>query len=357
MKALIGAAVLSAGLAVSQQAVAQTPVKLSNPCINVFQPGTLFPLEFKVVPSLFGDAGQQKAGEELESIARSILNAIGVTREISVHHTPDVPNACATMDAQRRRVVYVSATWLDGYVDSKRWGKIAVIAHEIGHHLNNHTVEDELGHWLREYEADKFAGRVIRLLGGSAQDARLAVEKQPVFGSDTHPPRSLRVAAILEGYGETALADAIPSSLRTRPEAQIPVRELSVSKEVPKLNADIVQKQRVTPEAGAVREDIVRSQIGYLFSDSRDERSFAYSNLLASSRNDVNSLSQMIDYALNEPDNARGVINVISFLKLVDKEVLKSMRPKILTLIDNPKIADNGPQTRDVIEDLRRLLR
>ncbi|RXT51159.1 hypothetical protein B6S44_21350 [Bosea sp. Tri-44] len=65
----------------------------------------------------------------------------------------------------------------------------------------------------------------------------------------------------------------------------------------------------------------------------------------------------MLDYAGREADNARGVINVLSFLKLADKEVLKSLRPKIVGLLDNPKVSDNGPQTRDVIEDVRRLLR
>ncbi|WP_129158918.1 M48 family metalloprotease [Bosea sp. Tri-44] len=353
------ALLIAAGvLAVPQSAPAQTAVKLDNPCINVFQPDVPFPLEFKIVASPFASAELRAQSEELQKIARSILDIVGITRDINVHHTSEVPNACATIDAQRRRVVYISAVWLDEYVDKQHWSKIGVISHEIGHHLNNHTIEDELGHWLREYEADKFAGRVIKLLGGSAEDAKKTVARQPVNGSSTHPPRSLRIAAILEGYGQASATPEIPSALKTRPEATVPVNQISVTSASPaRDDATIVQKQKLSPTANAVRGDVIESQIGYLFSESKDERSFAYSNLLASSRSDVAAVSKMLDYAGREADNARGVINVLSFLKLADKEVLKSLRPKIVGLLDNPKVSDNGPQTRDVIEDVRRLLR
>jgi hypothetical protein len=74
-----------------------------------------------------------------------------------------------------------------------------VIAHELGHHVNNHARENP-DKWRMEYEADKFAGRILRLLGATQEQAKLFISKQPAIGTETHPARSVREAAVSDGY-------------------------------------------------------------------------------------------------------------------------------------------------------------
>lgn len=321
---------------VAQPSYGQQTIKLTNPCINVFSPAAQFPLEFKIINPQFGDSteAQKRQVKTLDDIARSVLSTVGLTRDIRIYPVVDVPNACATMDSERRRVIYISGEWLDGYVEGNNWSRVAVIAHEVGHHLNNHTLEDGLGHWQREYEADKFAGRVVRLLGGSLADALKSVQKQPPIGTITHPARAVRVAAVSEGYGESTNVPAmdIPSVLRTRPTAETS----------PVYSSD--------PHAAP---SVIQGHIAFLFSPEREQRLFAFSNLQASSSRNPAVLEQMSRLARQQPDNKWGVINVLNFMKLADKTALRAASGAVLELLNDPAIIDNGPQTRELIDEVR----
>ena len=95
------------------------------------------------------------------------------------------------------------------------WASIAILAHELAHHLNNDTGQNPgriPSHEKREQElyADRYAGQVLRQLGASRQEA-VAVFYQMGEGGETHPPPWLRVAAAGEGWDSSDSQATLPS--------------------------------------------------------------------------------------------------------------------------------------------------
>ena len=77
------------------------------------------------------------------------------------------------------------------------------MAHEIGHHLNNHDfeVDDTKKRKIMELQADKFAGGVLFILGASLDEAKAGIDLLQSKGeSATHPPAKARAEAIANGW-------------------------------------------------------------------------------------------------------------------------------------------------------------
>jgi hypothetical protein len=81
------------------------------------------------------------------------------------------------------------------------WSVYSVLAHEIGHHLQGHTLTNTGSRPSIELQADEYSGFILAKLGASINDAEVAMQ---VFGSPqgspTHPARNQRLAAIKEGW-------------------------------------------------------------------------------------------------------------------------------------------------------------
>lgn len=93
------------------------------------------------------------------------------------------------------------------------WASVAVLGHEIAHHVNSDTVQDRIPAPKRreqELHADKWAGFALAQLGVSRDDA-VAVFGLLGDGGDTHPPARERVEWAREGW------DAAASSGGRRP--------------------------------------------------------------------------------------------------------------------------------------------
>jgi hypothetical protein len=185
------------------QGSSQPQIAAGITCINAFtgQPPQSF--EFQIPPS---DPVQLKTLPSTDPtvIVNAIEETVGLARRIGVYPAKGIDTACATIVRQNERRVYYGTDWLERYSNGSYWIKLGVLAHEIGHHVNFHTVDDTLSAWKKEYQADVFLGRVVRLMGGSVEDAVSAVSRvEPIEGDDVHPPRILREAAIRSGYDGT----------------------------------------------------------------------------------------------------------------------------------------------------------
>lgn len=115
---------------------------------------------------------------------------------------PGLQNAVATTLPEVGRIVAYDPQWFD--VLSAQHGSGAalfILAHELGHHVNGHTIDLLAGSTAhaREFEADAFATRVFYVLGGGLEEAQggiSALGRQ--YESTTHPSsdqRLLNVAA------------------------------------------------------------------------------------------------------------------------------------------------------------------
>ena len=111
--------------------------------------------------------------------------------------------ASASMDpvSGERRIVYNEDFIRDlrGESDSV-WANVAVLAHEVAHHLNNHLqTGDSETREIEELEADRFAGYVL-FRKGASEEATRRVFRALGGGRDGYPPVRDRVAAARNGW-------------------------------------------------------------------------------------------------------------------------------------------------------------
>jgi uncharacterized protein (TIGR02145 family) len=94
----------------------------------------------------------------------------------------------------------------DLVVSERNWESITILAHELGHHFNNHLNNPPPGATAQqlELEADEFAGSTIYMLGGSLIQAQSAFKNESVSESYTHPGRMARLAAVAKGWNDAA---------------------------------------------------------------------------------------------------------------------------------------------------------
>lgn len=138
--------------------------------------------------------------EGLEVIQR-ITSKVGLAPNFSVMQA-NVPNAAAVIRDGTRYILY-SQVFIDRTKSqSTEWATWAILAHEVAHHLNGHTLLESGSRPPLELQADQFAGFAIRRMDGSLEQALAAYQSMPTAGSTTHPPRSARLEAVTRGYHE-----------------------------------------------------------------------------------------------------------------------------------------------------------
>ncbi|KUJ85681.1 hypothetical protein AVO45_01440 [Ruegeria marisrubri] len=166
--------------------------------------------------------------QEVWSVVNDILAVSGLAPNFQVVETTEVGNAAAVVIEDERYLAF-NPIWIDRYKDDPlaTWQLYGIMAHEVGHHLQGHTLT---GHGSRpptELEADEYAGFVLAALGASLSQAQSLWSTLGAEGSATHPPRHQRLAAVERGWsryidrqgGGTAKSPAqpAPQASATRP--------------------------------------------------------------------------------------------------------------------------------------------
>ena len=114
----------------------------------------------------------------------------------------NVPNAMAVIDRDGNRLIIYNQRFMDAVRDQTRtdWGAISILAHEIGHHLQSHTLMPGGSRPSLELEADKYSGYVLHRMGATIEEAIAAMRKFGGAGSSTHPSAEDRIDAIYAGW-------------------------------------------------------------------------------------------------------------------------------------------------------------
>ena len=170
-------------------------------------------LETGQVCSYFGESMPEnvtmfQSDHEAEEVLRQIVEASGLIQNFRIR-AAGVPNAAAVIKGETRYILY------DQYFmqDMKKrtgssWAAKSIMAHEVGHHLNGHTLSDVGSRPKRELEADYYSGFILQRLGANLDDARVAMLKLGSdSGSRTHPARHDRLAAIGNGWMKACDSD------------------------------------------------------------------------------------------------------------------------------------------------------
>lgn len=139
---------------------------------------------------------------EAGAYVRTILDSVNWKKNFILQEQSGINNAYATIVRGQRYIIYDNRflTALDQYANT-RWASISVLAHEIGHHYENHLINGNGSTPANELEADYFSGYALAKIGASVGDATAAIQKiSPIQGNSSHPGRAARVDAIQKGW-------------------------------------------------------------------------------------------------------------------------------------------------------------
>lgn len=141
-----------------------------------------------------------KSDDEASEAVKLITDASGLSSKF-ITLACNIPNASATIINNQRYILYNQSFM---YNISKRinyWASLSILAHEIGHHLEGHSLMPGGSRPSLELEADRFSGFILARLGSSLEDAQMAINYfVPEEGTFTHPGRAARLAAIANGW-------------------------------------------------------------------------------------------------------------------------------------------------------------
>ncbi|MBS0243330.1 MAG: hypothetical protein JSS20_14220, partial [Proteobacteria bacterium] len=149
---------------------------------------------------------------EAREVFIRILNAAGLAGmqdRISIRASAETPNAEAAIE-KNERIIFYNAVFMESVRAGSKdyWSQIAVLAHELGHHIRLHTVIDGRNHEF-ELEADYQAGFILRRMGASLEQAQqLFLKIGTEEATKTHPARAQRVQAVTLGWKDGAAAPA-----------------------------------------------------------------------------------------------------------------------------------------------------
>lgn len=158
------------------------------------------------------------ASPTAEKVVQDIMSVIGLRANFELR-AANVPTAAAVVKKGKRYILY-NPKFMNNIISAtgNNWAAVSILAHEIGHHLSGHTLDNESSKPATELEADEFSGFVLQKMGASLTDAQAAMSAiASVKGSHTHPPKGNRLNAIAAGWGkaggkqQTAVAEYKPA--------------------------------------------------------------------------------------------------------------------------------------------------
>ena len=157
--------------------------------------------------------------KDAEDALKKIISVVGISNRFVLQSCSDIDNAGAITYKGIRYIIY-DREFLKSINDKANASNLFILAHEVGHHVNGHTVDAhlvEIGGQIEpelktlsnskqeEIEADEFASFVLAKLGYSLEEISkpipiIASDKSDVFS--THPNRTKRLMAVNNGYAK-----------------------------------------------------------------------------------------------------------------------------------------------------------
>ena len=151
-----------------------------------------------------------------EDALDKILSTIGASKRFVLQPCDNINNAIATSYRGVRYILY-DRDFMYSLNRGNNWGNLFILAHEVGHHINGHSLDLVLyaseavepktleQRRQQELEADEFAGFILAKLGGNISAAnqvisRISSSKDDSYSS--HPSRNKRLNAVKKGYNK-----------------------------------------------------------------------------------------------------------------------------------------------------------
>ena len=146
-----------------------------------------------------------------------ILSVIGASKRFILQPCSDINNAVATSYKGLRYILYDKSFMSTIANNSTSWSQLFILAHEVGHHINGHSIDILLTladvvepktiatKRKQELESDEFAGFILGKLGATLEQTSKAINLLASNKDDTystHPNKSKRLNAIKIGFNK-----------------------------------------------------------------------------------------------------------------------------------------------------------
>lgn len=178
-----------------------------------------------------------ETNSEAVDIIDQILTQSGLEPNFKVY-AADVNNAEARVINEERVIIYNQ-----NFIHEVRqktgsdWAATSILAHEVAHHLQGHTIKAGGSRPGIELESDKWSGFILYKLGASLDEAQLAIKTLgSSTGSATHPAKSARIQAIAVGWTNARHMDNKNNNVANKP-SNLPS---PTSNEIPSVTEKIV---------------------------------------------------------------------------------------------------------------------
>ena len=165
-----------------------------------------------------GSIGNNFTNDKDADIAlEKILAVIGASKRFILQPCSDINNAVATSYKGLRYILYDKSFMSTIANNSTSWSQLFILAHEVGHHINGHSIDILLtlsdivepktlaSKRKQELESDEFAGFILGKLGATLEQTSEAINLLASNKDDTystHPNKSKRLNAIKIGFNK-----------------------------------------------------------------------------------------------------------------------------------------------------------
>jgi hypothetical protein len=163
---------------------------------------------------------------DAENALDRILSVVGLSKNFVLAPCSDINNAVAVSFKGVRYILYDPEFMSMLSRNTSNWTNLFILAHEVGHHVNGHSLDYFLyaGDIVdapelekkrqQELEADEFAGFVLAKLGATLSQTTSSISN--LSNEDdtysTHPKRDKRVASIRKGFSKGFIVKAKPEN-------------------------------------------------------------------------------------------------------------------------------------------------
>ena len=154
---------------------------------------------------------------DAENALSMILDVIGASQNFILAPCENINNAVAISFKGVRYILYDNDFINQINTSTNDWSGISILAHEVGHHINGHSLDIVLSlaeitepktlseRRNQEIEADEFAGFIMAKLGAPMNMVKQTlayVSSEEENSYSTHPSRQKRLTAIEKGYAK-----------------------------------------------------------------------------------------------------------------------------------------------------------
>lgn len=154
-------------------------------------------------------------GYDLENPAPEAIKFVKlITDTIGVQHAFEIravdfgdrtPVAFTTLCNGKSYIVYDKINYMWFETNRIDFATAGVLVHEMAHNFSGDLGGIKRKDWDQELTADYLAGFVLAKLGSTEKEATAFTRFLSKGGSKTHPPRSMRVKAIKEGWQKSRI--------------------------------------------------------------------------------------------------------------------------------------------------------